>query len=245
MKRLSTIVFLCGMVFVANVFAMSEEDKEFYRDFVSNAGSLEVALAMDETGFWNTNSETSLVRAKKEALKACKKQSEKPATCKIVDVNGNSDFIKTKGMAFPVGFKFKLSSNAFEKGEAYRNGEGVATDYKEAVRWYKLVADENSYAAFWTGIIYDEGGYGVTQDYDEAFKWYMKGADMGNSDCQFMVGVAYEYGGGVSEDLEKAVSWYLKSAEQGDPNAKDALKRLNVKVPPKSSTSKTSGGSDR
>ena len=38
MKRLSTIVFLCGMVFVANVFAMSEEDKEFYRDFVSNAG---------------------------------------------------------------------------------------------------------------------------------------------------------------------------------------------------------------
>ena len=85
----------------------------------------------------------------------------------------------------------------------------------------------------------------MTKDEGEAFQWFIKGADMEDLDCQFMLGVAYEYGSGVSENLEKAVSWYLKSAEQGDPNAKDALKRLNVKVPPKSSTSKTSGGSDR
>ena len=142
MKRLSTIVFLCGMVFVANVCAMSEKDKDFYRDFVRNAGSLEVALAMDESGFWTTNAATNLVRAKREALKACKKQSKKPATCKIVDVNGNSDFIKQKG------------SVGWAQGEAYRNGQGVAKNYKEAVKWYKQVADENPSAAFWIGSIY-------------------------------------------------------------------------------------------
>lgn len=241
-------VFL-SLLFSTNAVAMSDSDKQFYLDWVKENldrydDTSYITLGMAPDGCWAIGYHNNLSGAKRSAIKECKKHCN-ASSCKVVDRNGRSDFIKKKGMPFPVDFKFKLSSNGFQKGEAYRNGEGIAVNYKEAVKWYQQVADENSAAAFWIGIIYDEGGYGITKDAGEAFQWFIKGADMGDSNCEFMVGVNYEYGSGVSGDLEKAISWYQKAAAQGDQNSKDALKRLNVKVSPKSSTSNTSGSSDR
>ena len=283
-RFIPTIVFLCGVVFAANVFAMSDSEKQRYLDWVKNNlnnwdNTSEIVLAMAPNGCWSMGYDNFLHKAKRSAIRECKRYC-KVSSCEIVDRNGRSDFIKMKGMSFPADFKFKLSSNGFQKGEAYRNGEGVAKNYKEAIKWYKEVVDEKPLAAFWIGSIYTNGGYGITKDYGEAFKWYMKCADMGDAGCQFTVGYHHEYGLVVSKNLEKAVSWYRKSAEQGDysgqeylavcyekgigvskdidkaielyrlsakqgnTRAKDALKRLNVKVSPKSSTSNTSGGRD-
>ena len=54
----------------------------------------------------------------------------------------------------------------------YANGDGVSLDYAEAVKWYRLAADQGyARAQFFLGIMYDEGN-GVLQDYVEAHKWY-------------------------------------------------------------------------
>ena len=255
MRKLALLVSVClSLFFSTNVIAMSDGDKQLYLDWVKENldrydNTSYIALGMAPNGCWGMGYHNNQSGAKRSAIKNCKKNCG-TSSCEVVDRNGRSDFIKTKGMPFPDGFgsasgsssssSSSSSSNGFEKGEAYRNGEGVAKDYKEAVKWYTQVADKDSAAAFWIGMIYDEGGYGVTKDDGEATQWFMKGADMGDRDCQFMLGLNYEYGIGVSEDLEKAISWYQKAAAQGDPNSKQELKRLGVDISNQVSTSSSS-----
>jgi TPR repeat protein len=53
----------------------------------------------------------------------------------------------------------------------YRNGEGVPQDDAEAVRWYRLAADQGfARAQYSLGLLY-ENGEGVPQDYVQAHMW--------------------------------------------------------------------------
>ena len=57
-------------------------------------------------------------------------------------------------------------------GLMYTRGDGVAQDYKEAVRWYRLAADRgNASAQFNLGVMYDHGD-GFPQDYILAHMWF-------------------------------------------------------------------------
>ena len=50
----------------------------------------------------------------------------------------------------------------------YRNGVGVAQDYEQAVKWYRLSAEQGvARAQYKLALMYDEGE-GVTQDDQEA-----------------------------------------------------------------------------
>jgi len=65
-------------------------------------------------------------------------------------------------------------------------GQSVRTDRDdaEAVRWYRMAADQGDAAGqFALGVVY-EMGMGVPQDYTEAAKWYRKSADQGNAEGQ-------------------------------------------------------------
>ena len=54
----------------------------------------------------------------------------------------------------------------------YRNGEGVPQDYKEAVKWYRLAAEQGrAVAQNNLGIMYEYGN-GVLQDNTMAHMWY-------------------------------------------------------------------------
>ena len=54
----------------------------------------------------------------------------------------------------------------------YLNGEGVTQDYKEAVKWYLLAAEQGSASAQYNlGVMYDNGE-GVIQDYVRAHMWF-------------------------------------------------------------------------
>ena len=47
----------------------------------------------------------------------------------------------------------------------YEKGEGVPQDYKEAVKWFRLSAEqENTDAQIFLGLVYSKG-QGVPQDY--------------------------------------------------------------------------------
>jgi len=66
----------------------------------------------------------------------------------------------------------------------YRLGEGVGQDHAEAVRWYRLAADQgDSSAQNNLGYMYYRGE-GVGQDHAEAARWYRLAADQGNSSAQ-------------------------------------------------------------
>jgi TPR repeat protein len=59
----------------------------------------------------------------------------------------------------------------------YGQGEGVAQDYKEAVKWYRKAAEQGVVDGQYNlGWMYDKGK-GVVQDYKEAVKWYRKAAE--------------------------------------------------------------------
>ena len=50
----------------------------------------------------------------------------------------------------------------------YFHGKGVPQDYAEAVKWFRLAADQGDAGAqSILGVMYDEG-HGVPQDYAEA-----------------------------------------------------------------------------
>jgi uncharacterized protein len=58
----------------------------------------------------------------------------------------------------------------FLLGTMYENGKGVAQDYREAMKWYRLAAHYEGYAAplYALGLMYTNGR-GVTQDNIHAY----------------------------------------------------------------------------
>ena len=60
----------------------------------------------------------------------------------------------------------------FELGLSYYDGTGVSQDYKQAVKWYTLAAEqEYSPAQFNLALCY-KYGEGVPQDYTAAVQWF-------------------------------------------------------------------------
>jgi len=61
----------------------------------------------------------------------------------------------------------------------YRNGQGVPQDYKEAVKWYRLSAEQGfAQAQYNLGVMYVTGK-GVQQDYVLAHMWFNLSSSQG------------------------------------------------------------------
>jgi len=112
----------------------------------------------------------------------------------------------------------------YRLGLMYDQGAGVPQDYEEAVKWYRLAADQgDAYAQSNLGAMYCKGE-GVPQDYDEAVKWFRKAADQGDADGQYNLGAMYDNGTGVSRKKAQAITWYQLAAAQGHAEAQNLLK---------------------
>lgn len=69
-------------------------------------------------------------------------------------------------------------------GLCYCNGDGVAKDFVQALKWLRKSADQdNAKAQYNLGVCY-ERGEGVDKDLVEAVKWYRKAAERGNAKAQ-------------------------------------------------------------
>ena len=69
-------------------------------------------------------------------------------------------------------------------GRMYARGEGVPQDYKEAVKWYRLSAEQGlASAQIQLGEMYTNG-QGVPQGDKEAVKWTRLAAEQGNAQAQ-------------------------------------------------------------
>jgi hypothetical protein len=102
-------------------------------------------------------------------------------------------------------------------GLMYENGNGIAQDYAEAVRWYRKAADAG-YALGMSnlGTTYRDGKV-VVQDDAEAVRWFRKAADDGSAMGMVNLGWMFENGKGVAKDDAEAVRWYRKAADVGEP----------------------------
>ena len=91
----------------------------------------------------------------------------------------------------------------------------VLKDDAEAVKWFRMAAEQGHTDAQETlGFMYAEGK-GVPEDDAEAVKWFRMVADQGRTSAQLRLGRMYHDGGkGVPEDHAEAVKWYRMAAEQ-------------------------------
>lgn len=108
-------------------------------------------------------------------------------------------------------------------GRMYDVGAGVARNYAEAVRLYRLgAAQGNAEGQYRLGTMYSFGA-GVPKDDAEAVKWYRLAAAQGHAGSQLSLGTAYDLGKGVAQDKAEAGKWYRLAAAQGDKYAMASL----------------------
>lgn len=108
----------------------------------------------------------------------------------------------------------------FTLGEMYANGDGVIADSAEAVRWYRLAADQQyTRAEAALGYMYMVGR-GVRKDPAEALRLLRSAADKNSASAQFNLGVMYATGDGVPKDSAEAARWYRLAADQETGHAK-------------------------
>jgi TPR repeat protein len=102
-------------------------------------------------------------------------------------------------------------------------------DYGEAMRWYRIAADQgNAVAQTHVGYLY-ERGLGVPQDYAEAMRWYRMAADQGRGAAQRNIGNLYQQGSGVPQDYAEAMRWFRLAADHGNPGAQTNIGYLYEK----------------
>jgi hypothetical protein len=100
-------------------------------------------------------------------------------------------------------------------GSRYDRGVGVAQDHTEAVRLFRLAADQGfANAQRGLGACYMKGT-GVDKDFAEALRFFRLAAEQGDADAQFYLGVCYENGLVVDQDHYEAVRLYRLAADQG------------------------------
>jgi uncharacterized protein len=102
--------------------------------------------------------------------------------------------------------------------DTYRKAQTLAQqkNFSDALRWYRIAADQGSVAALVAlGDLYVHG-QAVPQDLAAAFLWYRKAADRGNSEAEDDVGFFYLQGMGVQQDFVEALRWLRKAADQGN-----------------------------
>ena len=101
-------------------------------------------------------------------------------------------------------------------GYDYNFGQnGKPQDYAQAVKYYRLAADQGfAMAQYNLGVCYKRGE-GVPQDDGMAVKYYRLAADQGYAPAQSNLGVCYKRGEGVPQDYAQAVKYYRLAADQG------------------------------
>lgn len=131
----------------------------------------------------------------------------------------------------------------YSLGWMYQQGQGVAQDNKEAVKWYLLAAKQGNTTAqanlyrvaprmALAGFEELPDGFdkGMTAyeraDYATALREFKTLAAQGYAKAQHALGDLYENGYGVKQSYKEAIKWYRLAAKQGNPNSQQSLGSL-------------------
>lgn len=117
-----------------------------------------------------------------------------------------------------------LASAQHNVGYFYDKGLGVKQNSVEAVKWYKLAAEQGwEESIYGLAEIYQFGRPGVPINNEEAIKWYLKVVNLEKPDLRpEMVIAAYNNLGALydnKKDYAEALKWFRKAAERNSPDA--------------------------
>lgn len=99
-------------------------------------------------------------------------------------------------------------------------------DYAEALKWFRLAAEQgHADAQFFLGYMYDHG-QGVPENDAEAVNWYRLAAEQGIPEAQFNLGLMYEKGQGVQQSSTLALKWFRQAADGNDVDAQVIVGRM-------------------
>jgi hypothetical protein len=90
---------------------------------------------------------------------------------------------------------------------------GVKADPAEAVKWYRLAAEQNHAESIQHLAMIYVMGQGIEPNVTEAAKWFRKGAELGNADCIWGLGQCYLDGKGVKQDTIQAYALFSASLD--------------------------------
>lgn len=101
-------------------------------------------------------------------------------------------------------------------GRCYETGDGVGKDQAEAVKWYRMAAEQGvADAAFELAKCY-RFGMGVRRNRTTASKWLHKAAEQGHARAMILLGKqCLDYDSG-EYNSRKAVELFRKAADQGE-----------------------------
>lgn len=119
----------------------------------------------------------------------------------------------------------------YEFAQALWNGQGVPENDLEAVKWFRLSAEqgyvpaERELGLIYGGrqVIYHLFGSGPRQDLKEAAKWYRRAPEHGDAKAQLDLAVFYWNGHGVRQSWSEGTKWLGLAAESGNTTAQDKL----------------------
>ena len=115
-------------------------------------------------------------------------------------------------------------------GFMYDNGRGVLKDDEEAVRWYRLAADQGyARAQNNLGSMYAKGE-GVVKDYQEAARWYRLAAEQGFATGQYNLGNMFARGEGIPKGPTTAFMWWSIASANGDEDARRASENIEKEM---------------
>ena len=117
----------------------------------------------------------------------------------------------------------------YDLAEDYRTGsDGYEKNEEEAIRYYKLVAEDESAgddkvrnSSFYLGWIMANNE--DEKDDAESVSWYEKAMEKGSQGAISNLGWMYGNGKGVTQDYEKAIELFKQAADTGDDGAMNNL----------------------
>ncbi|MBB1091827.1 SEL1-like repeat protein [Rhodopseudomonas palustris] len=104
---------------------------------------------------------------------------------------------------------------AFEIGNRYADGKGIAANFEEAAKWYGRAAQAGIVPAMFRMGTLNEKGLGLKKDLDTARRYYVQAADRGNAKAMHNLAVLDADGGSKGANYKAAAEWFRKAAERG------------------------------
>lgn len=107
------------------------------------------------------------------------------------------------------------SEAQFRLGNMHSYGRGVPKDAVEAVRWWKLSAEQDNAKAWLRLANSYYHGDGAEKDVFEAFRFAQMAARQGHIADYLLLGDMYEEGAGTYQNFVSAYMWYNISCAKG------------------------------